>query len=248
MTIKIKESDLYLPIKKYLQAIGYQVKGEIKDCDIVAQKTDSNGNKQHIIIELKLSLNITLLLQAIDRFSLADIVYIAIPKQSTIYKNQHKQVKKLIKRLGLGLIIVDMQKSDQFVEIINDPQNYTPRINKRKQAGLLTEFTNRQGDTQKGGSTKGKAGLTAYRQRCIRIAQYLSTQSLAKGSEIKKAINELQATQFLNKNYYGWFEKVSHGTYKMADQGKKELPYWLSEMEKVSNKKGDPEVAFLTKV
>ncbi|MEH6452419.1 MAG: DUF2161 family putative PD-(D/E)XK-type phosphodiesterase [Psychromonas sp.] len=239
MTIKIKESDLYLPIKKHLQAIGYLVKGEIKNCDIVAQRTDPDGNKQLIIIELKLSLNITLLLQSIDRFSLANIVYIAIPKQCTIYKKQHKQVKKLIKRLGLGLIIVDMQKTDQFVEVISDPQDYSPRINKRKQAGLLAEFTNRQGDPQKGGSTKSKAGLTAYRQRCIRIAQYLSTQPLAKGKDIKNAINEQQATLFLNKNYYGWFEKVSHGTYKIADKGIEELSYWLDEMKRISNKKGD---------
>lgn len=239
MTTKMKESDLYLPIKKHLQAIGYIVKGEIKNCDIVAQKTSSDGNQQLIIIELKLTLNITLLLQSIDRFSLADIVYIAIPKQCSIYKKQYKQVKKLIKRLGLGLIIVDMQKTDQFVEIINDPQDYTPRINKRKQAGLLAEFTNREGDTQKGGSTKSKAGLTAYRQRSIRIAQYLSTQPSAKGKGIKNAINEQQATLFLAKNYYGWFEKVSHGTYKITQQGIKELPYWLAEMEKISNKKGD---------
>jgi hypothetical protein len=239
MAIKMKESDLYLPIKKHLQAIGYQVKGEIKNCDIIAQKTDSNDNKQLIVIELKLSLNITLLIQAVDRFSVTEIVYIAIPKQCTIYKKKHKQVKKLIKRLGLGLIIVDMQKTDQFVEIVNDPQDYTPRINKRKQAGILTEFTNRQGDTQKGGSTRSKAGLTAYRQRSIRIAQHLSMQILAKGSEIKNAINEEQATQFLNKNYYGWFEKVSHGTYKMSEKGNQELPIWLIKMEQISNKKGD---------
>ena len=239
MTIKMKESDLYQPIKQYLQAIGYQVKGEIKDCDIVAQKTDLDGNKQLIIIELKLSLNITLLIQAVERFSLADIVYIAIPKQCTLYKKQHKQVKKLIKRLGLGLIIVDMQNTDQFVEIINDPQDYTPRINKRKQAGLLAEFNNRQGDTQKGGSSKNKAGLTAYRQRCIRVTEYLLDKPSAKGSEIKNAINEAQASLFLSKNYYGWFDKVSHGTYKISGKGEQELPHWLLKMQQISNKKGD---------
>jgi len=223
MPLKIKESDLYQPIKNYLQPLGFEVKGEIKDCDIVAKRGD-----QVIVIELKLSLNITLLLQAVDRFSVADNVYIAVPKQCTIYKKQAKQVKKLIKRLGIGLIIVDVQKTAQYVEVVFDPQDYTPRKNKRKQSALLKEFEQRIGDTQKGGSTRAKAGLTAYRQRCIRVAQYLLTQPTAKGAEIKKAIGEEQATQFLSTNYYGWFEKVERGVYILSEKGKQQLPEWIN--------------------
>jgi len=222
MAQKQQESDLYLPIKNHLQTLGFEVKGEINNCDIVAQKEDLL-----IIIELKLSLNITLLLQAVDRFSLTDIVYIAIPKQCTLYKKQSKQVKKLIKRLGIGLMLVDIQKTAQYVEVVFDPQDYTPRINKRKQGTLLKEFSNRIGDTQKGGSTRAKAGLTAYRQRCIRVAQYLTEKPYAKGVEIKKAIGEEQATSFLSANYYGWFEKVDRGVYKLSEKGQAELAEWL---------------------
>lgn len=222
---KLRESDLYIPIKNHLQTLGFEVKGEIKDCDVVAQKGD-----QLIIIELKLNLNITLLLQAVDRFSLADIVYIAIPKQCSIYKKQSKQVVKLIKRLGLGLIIVDIQKVAQYVEVVFDPQDYSPRKNKRKQSALLKEFSNRIGDTQKGGSTRSKAGLTAYRQRCIRVAEYLLAQPTAKGAEIKKAIGEEQASSYLQKDYYGWFNKVERGVYQLSDKGKEELPRWLKQM------------------
>ena len=221
MPLKIQETDLYQPIKKHLQQLGFEVKGEIKKCDIVAKK-----GEQVIIIELKLSLNITLLLQAVDRFSVADVVYIAIPKQCTLYKKQNKQVKKLIKRLGIGLILVDVQKTAQYVEVVFDPQDYTPRKNKRKQGALLKEFNQRIGDTQKGGSTNAKAGLTAYRQRCIRVAEYLTKQPTAKGAEINKAIGEPQATQFLYSNYYGWFDKVDRGVYALSDKGKKELVEW----------------------
>lgn len=229
MSPKQQESDLYQPIKDYLQHLGFTVKGEIKDCDIVAKKDD-----QIIIVELKLSLNITLLLQAVDRFSLSDSVYIAIPKQCGIYKTHNKQVKKLIKRLGIGLIVVDFQKTQQYVEVINDPQDYIPRKNKRKQNALLKEFNNRIGDTQKGGSTRSKAGLTAYRQRCIRIAQYLSDKPSAKGAEIKEAIAEEQATSFLSNDYYDWFEKLERGVYQLSEKGKKELPGWLEKMRQVT--------------
>ncbi|WP_413691864.1 DUF2161 family putative PD-(D/E)XK-type phosphodiesterase [Psychromonas sp. KJ10-2] len=221
MPTKLQESDLYLPIKHYLTNLGYQVKGEIKDCDIVAIQDD-----QLLIIELKLTLNITLLLQAVERFTLADNVYIAIPKQATIFKKKQKQVKKLIARLGLGLIVVDIQKSQQYVEVINDPKYYTPKKNTRKQKALLKEFHSRQGDTQKGGSTNSNAGLTAYRQRAIRIAEYLSISSPNSGSSINKAIDEPQATQFLYNNHYGWFDKVQRGLYSLSEKGKIELTDW----------------------
>ncbi|MGB5445669.1 MAG: DUF2161 family putative PD-(D/E)XK-type phosphodiesterase [Psychromonas sp.] len=237
MSNKLKENDLYLPIKHFLNNLGYEVKGEIKNCDIVAKKDDAL-----IIIELKLTLNITLLLQAVDRFSLADTVYIAIPKQATIFKKQSKQVKKLIARLGLGLIVVDIQKDLHYVEIINDPKDYQPRTNKRKQNALLKEFTERQGDTQKGGSTRKQAGFTAYRQRCIRVAEYLSALPCCRGAEIKKAIDEPQATLFLRDNYYAWFEKVDRGVYRLSQKGSEELPEWAIKMDKLAlceNKKGD---------
>ncbi|PKF60730.1 hypothetical protein CW745_12705 [Psychromonas sp. psych-6C06] len=223
---KQQESDLYPAIKSYLENIGYEVKGEIVNCDVVAKKGD-----EVVIIELKLTLNLTLLLQAMDRFSLTDIVYIAIPKQCTIYKKQHKQIKKLVKRLGIGLMVIDMQPTRHYVEVIFDPQDYTPRQNKRKQGTLLKEFTLRQGDTQKGGSTRQKSGLTAYRQRCIRVAEYLIDNPSAKGSDIKNAINEPQATQFLAKDYYGWFDKVERGIYQLTEKGKNELPEWQLMMQ-----------------
>jgi len=228
MSAKLQETDLYQPIKNHLLQLGFEVKGEIKNCDIVAKKEELL-----IIIELKLTLNITLLLQAVDRFSVADTVYIAIPKQCTLYKKQSKQVKKLVKRLGIGLIIVDLQPTEQYVEVVFDPQDYTPRKNKRKQGALLKEFNLRIGDTQKGGATRSKAGLTAYRQRSIRVAEYLLKQPIAKGADIKKAIGEPQATLFLRDNYYGWFDKVERGVYKLSEQGREELPEWSASLNKV---------------
>lgn len=226
MSIPTQESDLYLPIKSYLEKQGYQVKGEIKDCDIVAIK-NSHEAKQIVIIELKLALNITLLMQAVERFTLSDNVYIAIPKQTPIYKKKNKEIKRLIARLGIGLIIIDFQESQTYVEIVCDPKDYQPRKNKRKQAALLKEFETRQGDTLLGGSTRRQSGLTAYRQRTIRVAQYLSEHEYSSGAEINKIINEKQATSILYQNYYNWFDRVKKGIYRLSEKGKAELPDWL---------------------
>jgi len=231
--MKLQETTLYLPIKEYLEKTGYKVKGEIKNCDIVAIK-----NNQLLVVELKLSLNITLLLQAVDRFSLSDIVYIAIPKQCPLYKKKTNQVKKLMARLGIGLIVVDFaqdkqaknkhQKIHHYVEVVSDPNDHISKTNKRKQDALLKEFSSRIGDPQVGGSTSRKIGLTAYRQRCIRIAEYLSKHGKTKGSKIKNALAEPQATNILYQNYYQWFTGIGKGVYQLSEKGHQDLLAWTT--------------------
>src|SRR5699024_3184699 len=61
-TNKQAEIDLYMPVQAYFEKLGYTVQAEVNDCDVVAYKDDSL-----IIIELKLNLNITLLMQAAKR-------------------------------------------------------------------------------------------------------------------------------------------------------------------------------------
>ena len=58
---KMKETDLYPPVKRYLEGQGYAVKGEIHDCDVVAVR----GDEAPVIVELKLNLNLEVILQAV---------------------------------------------------------------------------------------------------------------------------------------------------------------------------------------
>jgi len=50
---KLYEVDLYKPVKDYFTSEGYDVYGEVNDCDVVAVKED-----ELIIVELKLRLNL----------------------------------------------------------------------------------------------------------------------------------------------------------------------------------------------
>ena len=61
MENKFKESDMYLPIKKYLEAGGYTVTAEVKNADVTAVKGD-----ELVILELKKQFNIKLLFQALE--------------------------------------------------------------------------------------------------------------------------------------------------------------------------------------
>ena len=59
----MKETDLYPPVKRYLEDQGYTVKGEIDDCDVVAVRSGDTP----VVVELKLTLNLNVILQAVAR-------------------------------------------------------------------------------------------------------------------------------------------------------------------------------------
>ena len=70
------ETELYLPVKRFLEAQGFAVKAEIGGCDVLAVR----GDEPPVIVELKTSFNLQLLLQGIDRQGVTDTVYLAIPE------------------------------------------------------------------------------------------------------------------------------------------------------------------------
>ena len=70
-----RETDLYAPIKRFLEEQNYVVKGEIGNVDVVGCRAD----EPPVLIELKTAFSLTLFHQAIDRLALSDTVYIAVP-------------------------------------------------------------------------------------------------------------------------------------------------------------------------
>lgn len=64
---KRPESDLYSPVRDYLQGLGYDVKGEVKGCDVTATR-----DGELIVVELKRGFTLELLYQAVDRQRVAD--------------------------------------------------------------------------------------------------------------------------------------------------------------------------------
>ena len=97
------EADLYGPIKRFLEAQGYIVKGEIGPCDIVAVR----GEDDPVVVELKERLNLAVVLQAVDRLHVSPAVYIAFrigKGHSASWRSRRKQVTSLLRRLGLGLL------------------------------------------------------------------------------------------------------------------------------------------------
>ena len=66
---EFKETDLYEPIRAFLEEEGYQVQAEVKHCDIVAEK-----DGRLVVVELKRAFGLKLVYQGLERQSLTDEV------------------------------------------------------------------------------------------------------------------------------------------------------------------------------
>ncbi|KPJ92187.1 MAG: hypothetical protein AMS18_07915 [Gemmatimonas sp. SG8_17] len=92
----MKESDLYLPLKRFLESQAYDVKGEIQDCDVLAVR----GGEAPVVVELKLSFNLNVVLQAVERLALTPKVYIGIFGQCRILRRRRRQIIKMLRMLS----------------------------------------------------------------------------------------------------------------------------------------------------
>ena len=215
------ETDLYEPVKSFLEAQGYDVKGEIGACDVFAVR----GDEPPVIVELKERFTLALVLQAVDRLTVTDSVYVAVRAEGAARRKvRSKRVRALLRRLGVGLLTVSARGR---VQAHLDPGPYRPRANRRRRTRLLKEFVERVGDPEAGGSAAGRR-LTAYRQDAIRCARELEASEELKVSAVRERAGVERAGPILRDNHYGWFERVRRGHYALTPRGRRELPEWMT--------------------
>ncbi|MET0748275.1 MAG: DUF2161 family putative PD-(D/E)XK-type phosphodiesterase [Rhizobium sp.] len=212
------ENNLYLPVKAFLENAGYAVKGEIGGCDLVGLADGDPGIV--VICELKLTFNLELVLQAVDRAAACDEVWIAA-RISARGKGREsdKRYRDLCRRLGFGMLGV----SDAgVVSVIVNSVTPMPRTNPKRRSRLVREHQRRRGDPMLGGSTKIPV-MTAYRQQALVIAAALQGGPL-RPKDMKMMAPE--AGKILIGNVYGWFERVEKGIYALTESGHQALQRW----------------------
>ena len=212
------ETALYLPVKRFLEKLGFTVKGEVGGCDLVAL----SGDDPPIVVigELKLSFNLELILQAVDRAGAADEVWLAA-KLSARGKGRESDARyrNLCRRLGFGMLAVT---SAGDVEVIVQPATTAPRRNPKKRSRLISEHQRRKGDPALGGSTRAPI-MTAYRQQALSCAAALSDGP----RRVKDLRAEMpDAGKILLDNVYGWFDRAERGIYVLTDAGRAVLKRW----------------------
>ena len=215
------EAALYSPVKQFLERQGYEVKGEVRGCDLVARR----GDEPPVIVELKLRFNLPLLLQGIDRLALTERVYLAVPRPERHARGgplapERPEIRKLCRRVGLGLILVGLTR--KTVEILEEPVPYRPRQAKSRALRLVDEFSRRVGDANVGG-TVGVPLVTAYRQDALRCARALALGGPMRVGALRNAADVPRAARILQSNVYGWFDRIERGTYRLTPEGDQAL-------------------------
>jgi hypothetical protein len=212
----LAETDLYPPVKAFLEAQGYEVKAEIGPVDVMALR----GDEPPVIVELKTRFSLALFHQGIARLALSDAVYLAVPEgRGRPFARALAENTRLARRLGLGLMTVRLPAGT--VTVHHDPGPYAPRKQPARRDRLLKEFARRQGDPNAGGATGRR--VTAYRQEALRLAAHLAAEGPSKGAHVAKATGVPHATRMMADNHYGWFARVATGVYVLTDTGRAAL-------------------------
>ncbi len=215
----MRENDLYPPVKAFLEAQGYAVKGEVGNCDAVGVR----GGEVPVIIELKTSFSLPLVFQGVARQGLSDAVYLAVPPFSG-RTGRRKDALALCRRLGLGLLTVRLAPPP-VVEVLLDPAPYRPRKRRAATGRLLREHQRRVGDPNAGGSARRKL-MTAYRQDALRCAVHLRLDGPTRAATIARATGVARAGAILRADHYGWFERAPdtpRGVYGLTPKGRAAL-------------------------
>ena len=208
--VTLAETALYAPVKAFLAARGYEVKGEIRGCDVVAVR--DSAPTRLVIAELKLGFSLELLLQGIDRMAMADEVWLAT-RATRQTRRRQARIVRLCRLLGFGLLSVTAAGT---VTALAESEPCRPRADPKCRALLLREHACREGDPATGGSTRLPV-MTAYRQHALRCAAALETASLT--------LRDLRATglepgTIPARNVYGWFRREARGRYSLTDTGR----------------------------
>lgn len=213
----LAETALYSPVKALLERRGWSVKGEVGGCDIVGTQ-----DGRLLVAELKLSLTLELVLQAVDRMAAADEVWLAVPATRR-GRDRDPRAVRLCRLLGLGLIAVGVGRA-VATEVLAEPSPYQPRRKPRRRAVLLAEHAARRGDPTAGGSHRSPV-MTAYRQRSLGYAAVL----LAGPGRPRDLGTD--AGPVLLRNVYGWFVRIERGLYGLTPAGRDALARWPEQVD-----------------
>ncbi len=210
------ETALYAPVKRFLEGLGYAVKGEVGGCDLVGLR---EGEPPVVVIgELKLTFTLELVLQGVDRAAACDEVWLAA-RLTRRGREGDARFRALCRRLGFGLLGVG-EGGD--VHLLLSPAALMPRRDPRRRSRLMDEHRRRRGDPVAGGSVRAPV-MTAYRQQAL-----LCAAALAAGPRRTREVGALVpgGPKILLGNVYGWFARTTRGVYALTEAGHAALARW----------------------
>lgn len=233
------ETELYEPLKAFFEQRGYEIKGEVRHCDLVGVHPIES---EPLIVEMKKTFNLALLLQGMERLQISSQVYLAVERSRAkrgAVNQRWGEIARLCRKLGFGLITITFYKTKKpFVEVLCEPgiQNTVKTVRKKRKERLLYEFHERSGDYNVGGSSRSRL-VTAYREKALLVAKALADAPPegASPASLRNLTGIGNAAAILQNNYYGWFERISRGRYRLTSAGVENLKQFANVLETASS-------------
>lgn len=215
----LRERDLYAPVRDLLTAQGYAVRGEVQGVDVLAVR-----GGETLAVELKTSLNLDLVLQAVERQKVADAVFVCVPRKGKAMATRRwASLVHLLQRLEVGLLVVSPATGEVQVLLQAVPFDRARSRDaaKRRRSALLEEFSSRTGDRNVGGVHRTGI-VTVYREMALETARLLARE----GPCSPRRLRELGADPdkvygILRDNHYGWFDHAGPALYALTAKGRK---------------------------
>lgn len=215
--VALRESDLYPPLKAWLEESGYEVHGEVLNCDLAARR-----GEELVLIELKRAVNLDLLLQVVRRQEAEAAVYAAVPAPKAMNNRRWRDLTRLLQRLEAGLILIFTDSPRHRVEVAFHPLPRERRRRKNLTRAILAEMSGRSVDLNCGGSNRCKI-MTAYREKALEAAEALELLGPASPKAVRDRGVGVKSGDILRDNHYGWFERLDRGLYGLTEKGRQAL-------------------------
>lgn len=216
-TAPFRESELYPPLKAWLEQNGYEVHGEVLNCDLAARR-----GEELVLIELKRAVNLELLLQLVRRQEAEAAVYAAVPAPKAMNNRRWRELTRLLKRLEVGLILIFTDSPRRRVEVAFHPRPLELRRRKNLTRAILAEMSGRSVDRNCGGVNRRQL-MTAYREKALAAAEALEDLGPSPPKAVRDQGIGPKAGDILRDNHYGWFERLGRGLYGLTEKGRQAL-------------------------
>lgn len=171
----MKESDLFPPVKEWLESHSYTVYSEVVP-HYMSTRADVVGVTPLLttVVELKQSLSLDLIEQAIDWIPHANYVWVAVPKRKGEIK---RIVRKLLKDNGIGLIEVDMKPFMTKTPTVKESPTIQARFHRRITDNIKKALTDYHLKHSPDGGHAGGGYVTQYRITMIKVKELLEAVS-----------------------------------------------------------------------
>jgi hypothetical protein len=219
MATKIKEVELFKPIKQFFENRDYEVYSEVlfgqggSRADVVAKQ-----NNIISVIEMKTSLSLDLLEQANRWIHYAHYVYIAVPMPKDRHINEY--ARKCLIRDGIGLLVVDFNRNRFYYDNDEIPMVWN-KIDAKLCRKIINHWDKYLTEAHKNtlpGGTKGGGYITPYKitidgvKRCLKLhPEGLSLNELVKRVETHYSNPKQGLYQALTSFETDWCETFTKG-------------------------------------